>query len=102
MRPKMTKENERLINMLKENKISEDDYKLLSAAIDNKPSRASFIFSVFTNPFQKVAGLYALISGLAVIFCMSYLGVIAKCYSVGVIGSLNASVIKSPIQPTFA
>lgn len=99
----MTKENERLINMLKENKISEDDYKLLSTAIDKKPSRASLIFSMLTNPFQKVAGLYALISGLIVIFFMSYLGVIAKCYSVGVIGSLNASVIKSQnIQPTFS
>lgn len=98
----MSKENERLINMLKENKISEEDYKLLSAAIDKKSSRASLIFSVLTNPFQKVAGLYALISGLAVIFCMSYLGVVAKCYSVGVIGSLNASVIKSHIQPTFS
>jgi hypothetical protein len=57
---------------------------------------------VLINPFQKVAGLYALISGLIIIFCMSYLGVIAKCYSVGVMGSLNASVIKSQnIQPTF-
>ena len=89
-------EKERLKKLLNENKISAAEYKLLGAAIDKKQSRVGMIFSLLANPFQKVAGLYALISGLIVILCMSYLGVIAKCYSIGIIGCLNASVVQNP------
>jgi len=102
MRSDMTKEKQRLIDMLKENKISEADYKLLSAVIDKKPSRFSSIFSLCFNPFQKIAGFYALISGLMIIIGMSYLGKIGKFYSIGIVGCLNASVIKNPkVAPTF-
>ena len=51
---------------------------------------------------QKIVGVYALISGLAIIVFMSYLGSIGQFYSVGILGALNASVVKNPsIHPTF-
>lgn len=98
----MNKEQERLILMVKENKISEEEYKLLSSAIDKKQLRLRGLFYLLVNPFQKIAGVYALLSGVMVIFLMSYLGSIGKFYSVGIVGCLNAAVIKNPnIQPTF-
>lgn len=95
----MSKEKERLIRMLHENKISEEDYKLLSAALDKKSSLASQLFSIFINPFQKVAGLYALIIGLVFIVSISYLGVIAEVYFPGILDCLNSSVVKNPKAP---
>ena len=60
------------------------------------------LFSFLVNPFQKIAGVYALVSGWIIICMMSYLGSVGKFYSVGVIGSLNASVVThSHVQPTF-
>lgn len=96
---KMTKEKERLIGMLKENKISEDDYKILSASLDKKTSLAEMLFSILINPFQRIAGFYSLATGLVGIFCMSYFGVIAKVYFPGILDCLNASIVKNPKIP---
>ena len=79
----MASEKERLLNMLKENKITESDYQLLSESINKKPSRLNTVFSLIINPFQKIAGLYALIAGLMIIAFMSYVGMVGKFYSVG-------------------
>ncbi len=95
----MTKEKERLRDMLKENKISEDDYKILSASLDKKPSFAEMMFSTLINPFQRIAGFYSLGAGLVVIFCMSYLGVVAKVYFPGILDCLNSSIVKNPKIP---
>ena len=98
----MSKEKERLMNLLNENKISEEEYKLLSGAIGKKSSAANLLFSLLINPFQKVAGFYALILGLIVIFCMSYFGLLAKMYFPGILDVLNASVVKNlKIQMSF-
>jgi len=96
----MTKEKERLLSMLKENKISEDDYKILSASLDKKTS--SFVlqlFSLLINPFQRIAGLYSLLAGLVILFSMSYLGVIAKVYFPGILDCLNSSIVSNPKIP---
>lgn len=98
----MSKEQDRLLSMLNEKKITEEDYQLLSAALNKKNSSIYKLLLILTNPFQKIAGFRALVAGLMVIFGMSYLGAIGKFYSVGIIGCLNASVItNSNIQPTF-
>jgi len=96
VRFKVRKENERLLNMLRENKITDADYKILSAALDKKSSLISSVFSLIVNPFQKIAGLYALLIGIGVIISMSYLGVIAKVYFPGPISCLNSILIKNP------
>ncbi len=99
---KSNKEQERLLNMLKENKISADEHKLLLSVIHKKPSRLGQVCWFLINPFQKIAGIYALVIGLFVIFSTSYFEVIAKCYAIGIMGVLNASVFKAPkIQPNF-
>lgn len=91
----MTSENERLLTLLKDNKITQDEYKLLSKALV-KPSSSRLFFSLFINPYQKIAGFWALAIGLGVILCISYLGSIAKIYFPGLLGILNSSMIKNP------
>jgi hypothetical protein len=98
----MISEKERLTNLLKQNIITFDEYNILLAALDKKPARVKLIFSFLINPFQKIAGLRALIIGLVVILCMSYLGVIAKVYFPGILDVLNAALVKNPkASPTF-
>lgn len=92
----MSNEQERLIKLHNENKISTDDYKMLLSALNKKPSRAQLFFSFLINPFQKIAGVKALILGLIIMASMSYLGVIAKAYFPEVLGFLNSTVVKNP------
>ncbi len=68
----MNKEKERLLDLLHQNKITETDYKLLLEALD-KNSRIQKVFNFLINPFQKIAGIYALIMGISIILIMSYL-----------------------------
>ena len=89
----MTIEKNKLSLMLRENKISEDDYILLVNAIETQETKGSF-FSLLINPFQKIAGLYALIIGIIAIICLSYLGVYADVYYSGILDCLNAANLK--------
>lgn len=79
--------------MLMENKITVDDYNLLLAALNKKSLVERFASSILINPFQKIAGFYALILGMCVLIIMSYVGVIAKVYFPGVLTLLNGSVV---------
>ena len=98
----MVSEKDKLLNMLKEGKISEAEFKMLSIALNKKNSTISPLFSMLINPFQKIAGWSSLIAGAIVITCMSYLGVIAKVYFTGILSILNSVVIKNPkIQLNF-
>jgi len=92
----MFKEKERLINMLDKNKISKEDYKLLSKALNSKGVYLCRFFAMLLNPFQKIAGLNALLMGFSIIILMSFIGVTAKLYFPGVISCLNSVVIKNP------
>jgi hypothetical protein len=60
------------------------DTSYIYQCIDKKPSRVRRVFSMLANPFQKIAGLYALMGGLAIIICMSsthfFLVVLSKPY----------------------
>ncbi|MFA6409425.1 MAG: hypothetical protein WCW01_04550 [Gammaproteobacteria bacterium] len=91
----MKNEKERLNAMFQEKKISEADYKLLSAALEKKVSPINTTFSLLMNPFQKIAGLPALTLGLIVILAMSYLGTIAKVFFPGVLNLVNSSSVVS-------
>lgn len=95
----MKKDLEKLTDLFKNGKISEDDFKLLSAALVNRNSRIPSIFAIAINPFQRIAGASALIIGLMIIVIMSYLGVIAKVYFPGIIDVLNSVVVKNPQIP---
>lgn len=97
----MTSEQDRLLTLLKDNKITQDEYKLLSKALINKTA-PRFVFSLLINPYQKIAGMWALILGIGIILSISYLGSIAKIYFPGLLGILNASMIKNPnIETAF-
>lgn len=85
----MSKEKERLINMLQTHKITDDEYQLLSAALDKKSSRLHSLFLFLINPFQKISGVYALITGFFLIICMSYFGVIGKVYFPGILDFID-------------
>ncbi|MGD9591237.1 MAG: hypothetical protein AB7V32_01800 [Candidatus Berkiella sp.] len=91
----MITENDRLLSLLKENKITQDEYKLLSKALD-KPSNLRVFLSLLINPYQKIAGLWAFLLGIGIIIAISYLGTIGKIYFPGLLGILNASMIKNP------
>lgn len=92
-------EREHLLNMLSEHKVTENEYKVLSNALDKKTSIGYSIFSFAINPFRKIAGGYSLALGLIVIICLSLLGTLANLYFPGVLSALNASAIKNPKIP---
>ncbi len=98
----MPNDQERLTAMFKANKISEDDYKILSAALTKKTMPINRVFSILVNPFQKIAGFSALALGLVVIVAMSYLGTTAGLHFPGAIDlSSIALATKAGIKFSF-
>ncbi|MBP9777662.1 MAG: hypothetical protein KBD25_00605 [Rickettsiaceae bacterium] len=96
----MTKEQDRLLNMLNDRKITKEDYRLLSAAVDKKQLFLDRCFQNIINPFKKIAGLKALLIGIVIIFVMSFLAVIANVYILSPLSILNASaILNSKMQP---
>jgi hypothetical protein len=73
-------EKQRLLNLLNEKKISSSDFKVLSDALDKKPSRLMTTLFFLVNPFQKVAGVRALLIGLVILLLTSLFGYYAKIY----------------------
>ncbi|MBA2711156.1 MAG: hypothetical protein H0U57_11260 [Tatlockia sp.] len=96
----MNKEEMKLSNMLKENKISESDYQMLMAALDNQSLCRKIENSLLINPFQKIAGIKALLLGLIVLILMSIVGSYSDVYIDGTFGYLFAENIKA-IKPNF-
>ncbi|WP_238585920.1 hypothetical protein [Legionella nautarum] len=96
----MDKEQKRLLAMREENKISEADYQLISAALTKKSIFASIENSVLINPFQKIAGFKALLLGLILMVIMSSVGIAANVYFDGIIGFVFADNIKA-MKPNF-
>ena len=89
----MKNDKERLMVMLNENKISQDDYNTLLVALEKKSFFLKLQSSLWLNPFQKIAGFKALIMGMMILLAMSGMGVIAKVYFVGSISIINASAV---------
>ncbi len=85
---------EKLANLLSKGKISENEYKLLSTALENKNSKIQSILSIAINPFQKIAGISALIIGVMIILATSYLGILANVHFPGII---DVKIIRIPL-----
>ncbi len=97
----MKKELERLLNMRKENKISESDFDMLSGALTKNSFCSTLENNVLINPFQKIAGFKALFIGIVLIMVMSILGVYANVYIDGTLGFLMTNGIKAARAPSF-
>lgn len=97
----MSREQQKLAQMLQENKINEADYRLLLSALERTSEQS--IFSWMINPFQKIAGLQALVLGLLVILSLSIIGTYARVYFAGVLDCLNAANLKhlQVMMPNF-
>ena len=89
-------EKQRLLNLLNERKISEDDFKILIAALDKKPTRLMMVLSFLVNPFQRLAGGQALLVGIAIIILLSYFGFHAQQYYVNIMQSVDTSINTRP------
>jgi hypothetical protein len=89
----MNNDKERLMAMLKEKKITQEDYNTLLSAIRKKSFFSRMESSLLLNPFQKIAGFKALILGIIIMLTMSYMGVLAKLYFLGPLTIINASAV---------
>lgn len=97
----MKKELEQLLNMRKENKISESDFEILSEALTKNSFCSILENSILINPFQKIAGFKALFIGIIIMLLMSILGVYASVYIDGTLGYLTSNGLKVARQPSF-
>ncbi len=97
----MNDETLRLSNMLKEKKITQNDYRLLSEALNKKSFCSEIESSVFFNPFQKIAGFKALLIGLVIMLVMSIVGIYGKLYFDGLLSSSWAMDMKTNYPPSF-
>lgn len=95
-------EKQRLLTMLHDGKISETDFKILSDALDKKPSGISAVILFLINPFQKIAGIYALLIGLAIILIFSFICVYERFYVFGIMNvARTVQDAKIPISFTL-
>ncbi|MSP53230.1 MAG: hypothetical protein EXR81_03135 [Gammaproteobacteria bacterium] len=85
-------EQQRLLNLLTDKKISEEDFNTLSMALDKRPTRLMTALYLTVNPFQKIAGIKALYLGILVLFLMSALGFYAKTYYVNIMTSIDVGM----------
>lgn len=97
----MKKELERLSNMLRDHKISAEDYQLLTSALSKKSMFDSIEKSWLINPFQKIGGWQAVIIGLGFMIVMSFVGVYAHIFYDGFLGYLSPIGIKTKLTPSF-
>lgn len=74
----MNKNKEQLSNMLKENKISQKDHDILLGAMDKKSFFSKNNLFLLVNPFQKIAGVKALLFGLIILLITSCLNAIGN------------------------
>jgi len=97
----MNKEEQRLLSMLEENKISDTDYQMLIKALNKKSFCTLIESSVLINPFQKIAGFKALLMGLVLMIIMSLVGVYANVFYDGSFGYVIPVGIKTHVKPNF-
>lgn len=97
----MEKEKKRLIRMLQENKISEKEYQLLSSALAKKSLLDNSVLSVLVNPFNKIAGITALLGGLFILAAMSMIGVHAGVVFPGILDIINVKALAMSQEPSI-
>lgn len=89
----MNNDKERLMTMLKEKKITQEEYNTLLTALKKKSFFLKIESSLLLNPFQKIAGFKALIFGIIILLTSSYMGVLAKLYFLGPLTIINATAV---------
>ncbi|MCX7114312.1 MAG: hypothetical protein NTW08_00110 [Gammaproteobacteria bacterium] len=97
----MKKELDRLANMLREHKISVEDYQLLTDALHKKSIFDSLEKNMLINPFRKIGGWRALGWGVGLMLVMSLLGTYANIFYDGIMGYLVPIGIKTKLTPSF-
>jgi hypothetical protein len=95
----MKNDKERLMTMLTENKITEEDYNTLLLALKKKSFASRIESSLWLNPFQKIAGGRALLQGIIILLIMSYTGALAGLYFLGPLTTINASIVVKQSKP---
>ena len=99
----MTNEKARLEKMLRDNKISQQDYEILASALKRKTIFNKIHSTFLLNPFQKIAGIKALVLGLITLLLTSFFGVKAQVYYLSSMVTLNATALaKQTISHPFA
>ena len=92
----MMTEKQRLLNLLHENKISADDFKILLAALDKKPSGFAKMVLFLINPFQKITGWPALLLGIMIAVVMSYVCWQEKFYIFSILDIARNTAVPHP------
>ena len=78
---------------MKEKKIYQATYNLSLVTRNKKSFFERFSCSFLMNPFQKIAGVKAVVYGGVLILLMSYLGVATNVYFTGPFGVENGAVV---------
>jgi hypothetical protein len=76
----MNSSTEQLSQLLQSGKITADEFELLSQKLKGKKSPRAGIKEIVLNPFQRVAGLNALLLGGAIMIFMSVIASFAQHY----------------------
>lgn len=98
----MNKDELTLLTMLNDNKISEQEYQMLIAALNKKSFCTQIENSLLVNPFQKIAGIKALLLGIPVLMALSIMGVYAEVYFDSVLWVFDSSNITlKEMKPNF-
>ena len=79
----MKKDQERLLNLYKEKKITEEDFNILSRALSQKKTRSQRFFHHFVNPFDRFAGYQAVAIGLGVLLATSLVASLSQIHFPG-------------------
>ncbi len=77
----------RLLNLLDEHKITQDEYDILRQALNNKPKLVIRVCQFLINPYAKITTMYCLIIGLFIIVALAYVGYTFHANFSGFMGS---------------
>jgi hypothetical protein len=95
----MNIEKARLDKMLQEHKVSPEDYAILSSALNKKKIFNRLRSTFLLNPFQKIAGVNALLLGVITLILTSFFGVTAQLYYLSPMSTINALALAKQTLP---
>ena len=76
----------RLVGLLNQHKINQDEYDILINALNTKQKLPVRIFNFLMNPFTKISTILCLIIGLLVLITLAYVGFKANLNFSGYMG----------------
>ncbi|MSP53231.1 MAG: hypothetical protein EXR81_03140 [Gammaproteobacteria bacterium] len=92
-------DKQRLINLRNAHKISEEDFKVLSTALNNKSAGLSSVISFLINPFQKITGMSALLPGVIILLLSSYVCWYTNFYVIDIFDIAQRKSVPHPNVP---